>query len=139
MVSLLLLGCQAQNHSDTEAEKQAENPTSIQDRTDPHGDVSVQEAQNMIASGEVIILDVRTDDEFNEGHIEGARQLNFFSDNFKEKIAELPRDANYLVYCASGNRSGKAVQIMKELNFIEVHNMEGGISAWRSNSLETVR
>lgn len=94
------------------------------------GDVTVAEAQEMIKDENVVILDVRTPEEFEKGHLEGATMINFFDEDFDKKIAELPKDKEYLVYCHSGNRSGKAVKKMEAAGFTNAHNMAGGWSSW---------
>ena len=133
----MLLGCQAQETGKADSGNSTE--ASVSEQTDPFANVDVDEAKRMIEAGEVIVLDVRTDDEYAAGRIEGAQQINFFSEDFAARIEGLPKDKAYLVYCASGNRSGKAVTKMKELNFQEAHNMTGGINAWNSKSYDTVK
>jgi phage shock protein E len=64
-----------------------------------------------------LILDVRTPGEIAEGHLEGALFVDFMADDFRDKVAELDKSADYLVHCRSGNRSGQAVVIMAELGF----------------------
>lgn len=95
-------------------------------------DVTVAEAQEMIKDDKVVIIDVRTPEEFEKGHLEGATMINFFDEDFDQQIAELPKDKEYLVYCHSGNRSGKAVKKMEEAGFTKAHNMTGGWSSWSS-------
>ncbi|MCH2216198.1 MAG: rhodanese-like domain-containing protein [Flavobacteriales bacterium] len=76
------------------------------------------------------LLDVRTSDEFTEGSIEGAKNLDFFSARFKEEVLKLSKDKNCYVYCKSGMRSGKAVKFLNE-NGYTAFNLKGGISAWK--------
>ncbi|MEZ5246119.1 MAG: rhodanese-like domain-containing protein [Acidimicrobiales bacterium] len=102
--------------------------------------VSVQEGvdlQNSAPDG-LIILDVRTPEEFAEGHLEGARMIDFYLDDFADRIAELDPDVPYLVYCRSGNRSGQTVAIMEELGFSDVADVDGGIMSWLDAGLPTV-
>lgn len=77
-----------------------------------------------------IILDVRTPEEFNAGHIENAINIDIFSSDFKQKIEQLPKDKTVLVYCAKGGRSNKAAMALKELNFPVIFDLSGGYSAW---------
>lgn len=76
------------------------------------------------------IIDVRTQEEYNDGHIEGAVLINFFSPDFKDKIAELDKKGKYIVYCRSGGRSAKAILYMNEIGIKEALNLTGGINAW---------
>ena len=79
---------------------------------------------------EVAIIDVRTPEEFGEGHIAGATMLDFYRADFRDRIAELDRDAPYVIYCRSGNRSGQTKDIMAELGFTDVTDIDGGVVAW---------
>lgn len=72
---------------------------------------------------DVVILDVRTDEEFAETHVKGAQQIDFRSADFKEKIAKLDKTKTYKVYCRSGNRSGKAIDMMKDMGFKDLENL----------------
>ncbi len=74
------------------------------------------------AKSDAVILDVRTQDEWNEKHLEGATLIDFKQADFKDKISKLDKTKNYEVYCRSGNRSGSAVKIMKEMGFTSVKN-----------------
>lgn len=69
------------------------------------------------------ILDVRTEDEFSESHLKDAINIDFLSSDFKSKIEKLDRNKSYKVYCRSGNRSGKAEKLMKEIGFKNVENI----------------
>lgn len=74
----------------------------------------------------MVILDVRTPEETAEGMIEGAEQLDYNADNFEAEIEKLDKEKTYLVYCRSGNRSGKACALMAEKGFKNLYNMKGG-------------
>ncbi len=102
-------------------------------------DVTTTEAKELIQNEEVVVLDVRTQNEWNNGHIEGATHMDFYGDDFEAKLAELPKDKEYVVYCHSGNRSGKTVAKMKAAGFDNVHNLTGGITAWSGDGNETVK
>ncbi|MEC8458766.1 MAG: rhodanese-like domain-containing protein [Bacteroidota bacterium] len=77
-----------------------------------------------------ILLDVRTDNEFAQGHLRGAQQIDFYMNDFSNALEKLDKDQPVFIYCRSGNRSGKTAQQMKAMGFSEVYNLEGGISAW---------
>lgn len=80
------------------------------------------------ADSNTVILDVRTQAEYDAGHIPGAVLMDINSRNFKSNIAQLDRNKTYLVYCRTGNRSSMATRIMTtELGFKNVKNMVGGI------------
>lgn len=86
-----------------------------------------------------VILDVRTPEEFLGEHIENAVNLDYYSDTFRNDLDKLDKNKTYLIYCRSGSRSEKALNIMKELNFKEVYNMSGGIIKWKSEGLPTTK
>jgi rhodanese-related sulfurtransferase len=90
------------------------------------GLVSPAESVALVESG-VTVIDVRTPEEYAEGHLEGAALIDFYDADFADQLAELPADQEYLVYCRSGNRSGQAAQIMKEQGFEQVYDLEGGV------------
>ncbi len=86
-----------------------------------------------------LILDVRTPAEIAEGHLEGALFVDFMADDFREKVIELDKTADYVVHCRSGNRSGQAVVIMAELGFTgELVNGGGLEDAAASTGLNIV-
>lgn len=70
-----------------------------------------------------IILDVRTPEEFASEHIQTAMNIDFKNENFKAEISKLNKNDNYKLYCRSGNRSGKAAQLMTQLGFKFIHNL----------------
>jgi phage shock protein E len=69
-----------------------------------------------------VVIDVRTPAEVAEGHLTGAVLLDIQDPGFRDAIAELPRDEAYFVYCRSGNRSGQAIELMRELGFTDLVN-----------------
>lgn len=102
--------------------------------------VSADEAAATIAAApeNLVILDVRTQEEFDEGHIEGAVMLDFYRDDFAEALAEFDPDVPYVLYCRSGNRSSGARAIMADLGFRSVEDVDGGIVGWQEAGLPVV-
>ena len=88
---------------------------------------------------EAILLDVRTQEEMTEGYIEGAVNIDFRQPDFESEIAKLDKEATYLVYCAGGIRSGKAVQLMRDLQFKKVYDLEGGFTGWQAQGLPSIK
>ena len=102
-----------------------------------YGDVSVERARELIQEKTaLVILDVRTDSEFREGHIEGA--VNIPVGELEGRLSELDRDDEILVYCRTGNRSSTAVGILEEDDFTKLYHMDRGITAWISAGYPTV-
>ena len=82
-------------------------------------------------SEESVIIDVRTDDEFSTGYIEGAVNIDFYMGNkFISEIDKLDKSKSYFIYCKSGARSGQTCELMKQKGFKKVYNLEGGILGW---------
>ena len=83
------------------------------------------------ADSTAIILDVRTPDEYAEGHIEGTMLLNFLDDKaFNEGLKKLDKKHTYYIYCRSGRRSHGACEKMNKQGF-KTFDMEGGYLRWK--------
>lgn len=100
-------------------------------------EVNPREAERMIhkQDGELVILDVRTPEEYREGHLEDSLNIDIYAEDFREQIDELERGKTYLVYCRSGARSARAAGIMDEMGFEDVYNMTGGFLGWSGAGL----
>lgn len=103
------------------------------------GLISTADAAQLAVDPGVVVIDVRTPEEFAEGHIEGATLIDINSPTFGDEIDALDRDASYLVYCRSDNRSGQAVAIMQQLGFEQLWDMDGGVIAWSAEGRPLVR
>jgi len=101
----------------------------IEHITPPEAFTLIQDNQN---NPDFVILDVRTPEEFADGYIENAINLDYYSETFRDELNKLDRNKTHLVYCRSGKRSSNALNIMKELNFREAYNMLGGIIEWQA-------
>ncbi len=94
-----------------------------------YSDVSIQEAAELIEQKpDLVILDVRTVGEYEEGHIENA--FNIPLDELADRLSELSKDDELLVYCRTGNRSRTAVNILSDAGYTKIYHMHEGISAW---------
>lgn len=105
--------------------------------------VTVEEAQELIAQGkgkdDFLILDLRIDSEFEEGHIEGARSRNYYATKFRRLVSALDRDATILLYCRKGIQSRLALRDFDKWGFSTVYAIEGGFDAWVDAGLPVVR
>lgn len=90
------------------------------------------------APDDLVILDVRTREEFDDGHIEGAVMLDFYRDDFADELAKFDPTRPYVLYCRSGNRSSQARAIMADLGFESVEDIDGGIVGWQEAGLPVV-
>jgi rhodanese-related sulfurtransferase len=113
-------GAQTQNQSTNTATNNAGENAQVCQRID------AKQFREGIAAGNVQILDVRTPEEFSEGFIEGAVNINFHDANFREQVAKLDKNIPVFVYCRSGGRSQKAMEVLKELGFSVVYELQGG-------------
>ena len=93
--------------------------------------VDAKGAAELLASEEKpVVLDVRTPEEYAEGHIEGSTMIDFKAPDFEAKVAELDRDQTYLIHCRSGRRSSDALPTLKKLGFKHIVHLDGGFNAW---------
>ena len=81
-------------------------------------------------NSDIIIVDVRTEEETNEGTLEGAIVIDVKKDNFAEEIEKLDKESTYLVYCRSGQRSTRATDKMVAAGFKNLYEMKGGYLDW---------
>ncbi len=93
----------------------------------PITEISAAEAYEKVQDG-VFILDVRTQEEWNEFHIQGSTLIPLAE--LQNRLAELPKDRDILVVCRSGHRSLSAVGILQEAGFSRLASLSGGLQAW---------
>ncbi|MBO7124460.1 MAG: rhodanese-like domain-containing protein [Bacteroidales bacterium] len=94
--------------------------------------ISVEESMQLINNTKKLqIVDVRTPQEFDSIAIQKAVNIDYKNPSFKDNIQVLDKTKPVLVYCRSGKRSLNAMNIMVELGFSEVYNMQGGILAFK--------
>lgn len=133
---ILMLACSANENTSNEGANNTNNETTEvvqndQETTQPVAkDVTAQDFHTMITETPGQLIDVRTPGEYGEGTIEGAVNIDYYSDDFKAQIAELDKNQPVYLFCRSGGRSGKAMQIFKEEGFTEIYNLIGGYSGW---------
>jgi rhodanese-related sulfurtransferase len=104
-------------------------------------DVSVEQAKALLdrPPAGLVVLDVRTPEEFADGHLGGAQNVNVLAPDFEQRVGKLDRGKPYLVYCRTGNRSVRAVQTMTRLGFTSISHMTEGIVAWQGKRLPLVK
>lgn len=81
------------------------------------------------------IIDIRTLNEYDAGHLKGAKQIDFLGPDFGVEISKLDPKKPYLVHCRSGGRSGESLALWKKLGFKKVYHLDGGILAWEKAKL----
>jgi len=102
-------------------------------------DIDIDEFRKKMASQNYVLVDVRTEKEFDDGHIENALNIDYFSTTFSDEISNIGLERPVLVYCRSGNRSGKSMRIMSDLGFKEVYNLIGGIKGWKAKNNRLIK
>jgi rhodanese-related sulfurtransferase len=125
LLAVVFLSCKSEIKKD-------EGHTSMSDMADSKSlDITVSEAKSMIAGNpEIVLLDVRTPEEIALGKIDGALELDFNDPKFSEKVETFDKGKEYIVYCAAGGRSAKAVELMQQKGFSNLHNLTEGYTGW---------
>ncbi|MCD5425730.1 MAG: rhodanese-like domain-containing protein [Methanosarcinaceae archaeon] len=105
--------------------------------------ITPKEAFNLIQLNKddlnFIIIDLRTPNDFSNGHIENSINIDYRSTSFKDEVNKLDLKKKYLIYCRSGRCSAATLNIMKLPKFIEVYNMLGGITQWNLEGFPIVK
>jgi len=122
----LLAGCRRAEGGSGEA---AAAPVAQQQRSQPVR-LAAPEFRKLAEQGGWTYLDVRTPGEVERGHLPNASVIDFQDPKFKQKVELLPKQKPIFVYCASGGRSGAAAEMMVQMGFTHVYDLQGGIAAW---------
>jgi len=85
-----------------------------------------------------ILIDVRTLEEVNDSKIPNSINIDYYNESFESSLDSLDKNFNYFIYCRSGNRSMKTVNILKSKGFESAFNLQGGIIAWKEEGFVTV-
>lgn len=141
--SLIIFGCapaaedngQEESGASTEATESSEEggeSSENQEASNPMiENVDVNKAAELLESNkDIVVLDVRTPEEFQSERIAGAVNIDYRAADFSEKLAALDKDKTYMVHCAAGGRSAKSRDIMEKAGFTSIYHMEGGMGAW---------
>jgi rhodanese-related sulfurtransferase len=101
--------------------------------------ISPKEASALYSEKQAVIVDVREQDEWNEGHIAGAIHIPLKQLNTLLPMLQQYKDTTIITQCKSGGRSAKAVEELKSAGFSKVYSMDGGIKAWSEQGLATTK
>ena len=103
-------------------------------------DVTPAQAQKLLAmKNPPQVIDIRTQEEFDEGHIKGAKNIDFFKEDFEKKLAKLDPKKSYIMHCKSGGRSTKSLPVWKKLGFTKVHHLNTGFNSWKAAKLPVTK
>ena len=94
--------------------------------------VKADEAAKIIAEGKTVVVDVRTADEFKDGHIKGAKNIDILSDDFESQLAKLDKTQPTLVHCQAGGRSMRALKVFEKLGFEHLIHLDEGFGGWEA-------
>lgn len=105
--------------------------------------VSAKEAANLIdkhnGDPDFAILDIRTPGEFQSGHLPNAILIDFYSQEFTDKLSRLDKEKTYLVYCRTGNRSTRSLELFNKLKFQKIYHLSTGIRGWQLEDLPVTK
>lgn len=121
----LLAICMLTSCSQPQKEVQTVSPQEVYDAVYNKSTTSLQ------------LVDVRTAEEYGVSHLKDAQNICVTEDDFQEKVKTLDKDKPVYVYCRSGGRSAKAAKILAEMGFTQIYDLDGGITAWEEDGLET--
>lgn len=93
--------------------------------------VTAEEMQTILDVEDAQLIDVRTPEEFAEGHILNAQNIDFSSPTFDEEVNKLDKSRPVILYCRSGGRSAKCAEKLEKAGFKKIYDLEGGISKWQ--------
>lgn len=99
---------------------------------DPAKHVKADEAAKIIAEGSTVVVDVRTPDEFKEGHIKGAKNIDIMADDFEAQLGKLDKTKPTLVHCQAGGRSMRALKVFEKLGFKNLIHLDEGFGGWEA-------
>jgi FtsP/CotA-like multicopper oxidase with cupredoxin domain/rhodanese-related sulfurtransferase len=125
----LLGGC-----SSAISEMSNSNSTPEQQEYENFSSLSSEVFQNLVETDEYTVIDIRTPQEITQGKIfTNAKEIDFYADDFQNRLQALPKEEKYILYCRSGNRTGQALTTMKKLGFQEAYDLKGGITKWQKD------
>ena len=81
----------------------------------------------------VTIIDVRTPQEYSEGYIKGAINIDWYANDFQNNIEKLNHQQPVVLYCRSGNRSGLAAEKLQSMGFTKIYSLTGGMNSWQAS------
>jgi len=142
-LTVSLSGCSSDSDSASDAatseSAEVQGPSAAVEAPESPVRVGVPEFAEVITDPNVTIVDVRTPQEFSEGHIDGAVNIPVELPDFMDRVSELDPSGTYAVYCRSGNRSQPAVQGMASVGINGIYELESGTTGWTSEGQPLVQ
>ncbi len=87
----------------------------------------------------LVVLDIRTPNEVQSGHLKDAKNIDFYGRDFKAKLDALNKETPYLIYCRTGRRSGVTIEYLQTAGFQQIYHLEKGINAWKAEGFPVMR
>lgn len=134
LISLFLIAC---NQSMSAPSVDEAGANTVTDLTTLPKTIDVDTASSLQDRDDVVLIDVREQWEYDEGHIPGITLIPM--SEIETRLSEIPQDKTIIVTCRSGNRSGQVHTFLEQNGFDNTHNMAGGILAWEAAGLEVER
>lgn len=129
LVIAMVLSCK-ENKTETQEVTKSEQQKVINKK------LASADFKSSIENKSVQLIDVRTPEEFSEGHLINANNIDFYESDFLTQMNKLDKNKPVYIYCRSGGRSGKTAVQLKKQGFTEVYDLEGGILEWMENNFE---
>lgn len=102
--------------------------------------VTATEMKSILELDDVQLVDVRSPEEYDDMHIEGAQNIDFRSPTFDTDVKKLDKSKPVVLYCKGGGRSAKCAEILKDAGFEKIYDLEGGLSKWQySEELKVIK
>lgn len=128
---LTLTSCSQSTNTQTKSTTEERQPTLEKATIVSYQDLDVKQfAEEIVSNSNAIIMDVRTPEETVDGIIDGAIELDYYDEEFLQKLSKMDKSKDYYVYCKMGGRSAKAARLMIKNGFSSVHNLKGGYIDW---------
>lgn len=99
--------------------------------------ISFEKFDEISKKENVVLIDIRTPEEFKEGHIAGALNIDYYESDFSENVFKLDKNKEYIIYCRSGRRSNNAYPLFEEANLV-TYDFTPGIIGWKEAGRELV-
>lgn len=119
----------------TPAPVQPAAPDPVKHLTAPEAAKEIAAAAAKSPAETITVIDVRMPEEFAEGHLKGAQNIDISSPDFQKNLAKLDPAKTYLVHCAAGGRSTRSLTILKKLGFKSIIHLDGGLNGWKEAGL----
>ena len=135
LIVFFLSGCSEKKLSSSEPKTNAPSESSLPEDSSNTmfkvRNVTGTEGESLLKKRpDIVVLDIRTPDEFNEGHIANAINIDFWGDDFSSQLAKLDKNQTYLLHCRSGGRSSSALETFRKKGFSNLIHLNEGIATW---------